>query len=66
MSDSNPSLDFGNKVSISNIIEKTNCSGLLYNFELIYNQFNEVLHQKYELMLQNETLSKNLHESEVR
>lgn len=34
--------------------------------ELINDQFKNALKQKHELMLQNETLSRNLHEAEVR
>lgn len=34
--------------------------------EIVNNQFKNALKQKHELMLYNETLLKNLHETEVR
>lgn len=65
-SESKPSLDVGNTFNISTLIHKANCSALLNVTELIIDQFNKVLCEKHELMLQNETLLTDIHESEVR
>lgn len=62
---SKPDIDF-DKLNNSTSIREAKFLELQKEIEIVNDQFKNALKHKHELMLQNETLAKTLHEAEIR